>query len=324
MNILDIGLAAGISGTADTYWRNEEQAAVNTMWDNSTQATTVQMQAAISSTTYNTYDAQVLPSVEPSSFNYYRDSDSSMKFIFKDINTSIIKGSYIIYNNEYWLINYKHSHATVQAYCYAIRCDATLKYYNGRDILTQPIKVYDNFSAEIESRNKFIMVQKNNLKIVTQDSEMIKSALKINRRFILGGEPYKVISIDRVHNETNLVYAELMNDEIHEQDNLTTGIAYNSDTIDKPQDIDLIPDFDTIRVGQKIKFSGHYDNYYVYAESLSPQIRVYENTDPENDQYRWVAEGVLPTKTATIKLTANIPGGSLIRNHTVRVTSRIG
>ncbi len=220
-----------ISSTPSDYWKESLQALIDEQFENASNVYTIQKK----NNTTDLYEKIIVRLEVPYEIKQASTVvDDFRKIIFKDDSVSILIGDYYIFNNSYWICIDDNRIETPTNSCIIQRCTTTLSYYNNHILYSVPAVVASEIKLYSikEETNKFLSYSADeNMIICPNNSDSI--GIDENTRFILTGEAYKVVGINKISNP-GLLVIKVKKELVTEDDNLTLNIAnYYSNQLTK-------------------------------------------------------------------------------------------
>lgn len=215
-------------------YRGLQQAFINDQWDNSTAVITVGEETEIGSFVFEDTQVWVTPVVEDSSTGRKNGLDF-LKFIFKDLTHTAVRGWMYQYRGNYWLGYFSNEYATVVQDISVRRCNNFMRIVdpeNGSVFSIPCVVDYDMASPSIGVTSS-ILTPNNHATVMVQGNSNTLRLFKTNTRYILGGRPFKLYGIqntiedDYTTPSPTLLYLDLYLDEIRSTDNLALQLADN-------------------------------------------------------------------------------------------------
>lgn len=228
----------GLLKQPNNYYRELNQAFVDDQWDNTVAVRTVQEQDIfndnLDSFTFHNIEVWIDYVVGESSTGR-KTSEDFASLIFRDLNYEMVKGRYYEFNDNFWISYYQNDFNGVSRVMAVRRCNNWLKIINPDNgaIYSIPCAVDYDMAASARQVGENIITPNNHAVVMVQGNAVTNKLFKTNKRFILGGRPFKItgyqnaINTSYVDNKDNLLYLDLFLDEIWANDNLEAGIADN-------------------------------------------------------------------------------------------------
>lgn len=212
-----------VSATPSDHWKESLQALVDEQFENASSIYTIQKK----NNTTGLYENIIVRLEVPYELRQTSSrADDFRKIIFKDDSVSILIGDYYIFNDSYWICIDDDRIETPTSSCIIQRCTTTLSFYNQNHILYQVPAIVSSevrlFSIK-EETNKFISSSVDeNIIICPSNSDSLN--INENTRFILSGEAYQIVGINKISNP-GLLIIKIKKDLVTEDDNISLNIA---------------------------------------------------------------------------------------------------
>lgn len=258
---------SGVQPLPNEMYRDQQQAYVDLMWDNTSALITIQEQSEIGSDVYNNIEVWIDSTVGDTTTGL-KDTRDFNKLVFSDITHFAPRGLMYKFDNNYWIVHAYTPHSSVVQYCGVRRCNNALRMVDPEDgnIFSIPCCVDYDMSAPSLQVSRYINTPNNHAVVIVQGNDDTIRLFKTNTRFLLSGRPFKLlgyqnaIEYDLTNTNDTLLYLDLFLDEIHANDNFELGIADNgtemkTDTPTEDGEIILIPSIEKIRQYESIAFS---------------------------------------------------------------------
>lgn len=223
-------------------YRDLAQAFIDEAWDNGVAKTpenggAVLEQNGIGSAQYTEIEAWVKPTVADVTSGQ-KDGRDFLKLVFKDINHQSYRGLYYQFENNYWIVN-DYNHFTDLAQDVNIRrCNNELKIKDEYGVVYAfPCVVDYDMSSPSNQISHYIITPNNHAVVIVQANEYSRAKLILNKRFILGGRPFKIqgfqnaLHYSNTDQEPTILYIDMYLDEFHDKDDLVNGIADNGENV---------------------------------------------------------------------------------------------
>ena len=256
--------------TPNDYYRNHMQELINSQWDNTTMLQDIEEEYPFKSFRFRKIQVRMIHALDKSTRT--KQGDDFRELIFKNIDYTVNLGAYFKFANAYWLaINLDELNRTTKNIIVR-RCNNVLKWRDEFGMIHEHpcILEYDATAASPRVDNN-VITPNNRVRVIVQANDSTLS-LKVNKRFIFGDRPFKIIGlnnymIDMIDGHQNIMYIHTQLDEISPYDDFENNIAYNTNTdiIDEPHDepkngIVIEPAFDFVRQNYTMVFTA---NVYV-------------------------------------------------------------
>lgn len=258
-----------LPNSPNEYYREHMQELINSQWDNTTRLYTVQEEYPYASLSFRNVEVHMTHALDKSTNK--KQGDDFRELIFKDIDYNVRLGNYYKFDNANWIaVNLDEANLTTKNIIIR-RCNNILKWKKlDGTICSYPcILNYD-----VTSNNPLIdnnIITPNNKIGITVQANTNTLSLKVNKRFLFGGRPFKIIGynnymIDTISGSQSIMYIEVQLDEISPYDDFVNGIAYNLEAESTPvpptvkNGIVLEPAFEFVRQNYTMQFDA---NYYI-------------------------------------------------------------
>ena len=249
--------------TPNDYYRDHMQELINSQWDNTTMLQNIEEEYPFASFVFREIQVRMVHALDKGT--RVKQGDDFRELIFQDIDYNVNLGAYYKFSNAYWLaINLDELNRTTKNIIVR-RCNNVLKWKDELgDIHEYPcILEYDATAASPRVDNN-IITPNNRVRVIVQAN---KDTLpfKVNKRFIFGDRPFKIIGlnnymIDTIDGVQSIMYIATQLDEISPYDDFVNNIAYNTNTdtteepIEPKNGIILDPLFTFVRQHYTLKF----------------------------------------------------------------------
>lgn len=158
------------------------------------------------------------------------------KLLFRP-NVVKIKGEKVVFDgNDWMIIDFSHNDTTPKALIK--RLDYSLKWKDEWGAIREEKCYLRSFTLETLKESEYFASNENNAKIMIQYNSRTKD-IKINQRFVLGSNVYKVIGIDdfsNISNSKGFITMSLEMTEKSDKDNIANSVADNSHLVDMNDD----------------------------------------------------------------------------------------
>lgn len=222
-------------------YRELTQAFIDSQWDNTSAKSPengggIMEQTEIGANEYHCIEAWVSPLVGDVSSGH-KDAGDFLQLSFKSIDHETIRGLYYKFDNHYWIVNsYNSFNGLYQDVCIR-RCNNVLKIVdeaNGAVFSIPCVIDYDLQSPAVQVGKK-IITPNSHAQVYVQGNADTLRLFTLNTRFLLNGKPFKLytrqdlIDTEYSNNKPTFLTLDLYLDEIHAQDDLENGLAYNGE-----------------------------------------------------------------------------------------------
>lgn len=236
-----INYNAYTSQTPNDYYRELAQAFISQQWDNNAAKTPENggkflEQDGIGSYTFHEIDVWVKNTVGDVTTGA-RNSGDFVKAYFKDIDHKTCRGLLYQFNDSYYICNSYGEFSGIAEDADLRRCNNFLRIIDPEsgELFTAPCVVDYDMSAPSVQVSRYIITPNNHAVVMCQGNADTIRLFQTNKRFILGGRPFKLYGYQNAINlnlETQydtLLYLDLYLDEIHDKDDLANQVAYNGE-----------------------------------------------------------------------------------------------
>lgn len=241
---------SGAQPLPDEAYREQQQAFLDTMWDNTTATVTMQEQQGIGSNEYADIEVWIDSTIADTTTGQKNTYDFN-KIVFKDINHTVTWGLMYKFANNYWIVHAYSPWSGVVQFCGIRRCNNRLRMIDPKDgsIFTMPCVVNYDMAASSLKVSRYINTPNNHATVLVQGNADTIRLFKTNTRFMLSGRPFKLLGYqnavehDLTEQYDTLMQLELYLDELHDGDDIVNGIADNGQ-----YDYSISMGFDNIEV----------------------------------------------------------------------------
>ena len=274
--------------TPNDYYRDHMQQLINEQWDNTTMLQDIEEEYPFASFQFRAIQVRMIHALDKSTRQ--KQGDDFRELIFKDIDYTVNLGAYYKFANAYWLaINLDELNRTTKNIIVR-RCNNVLKWKdeNG-DIKEYPcVLEYDATAASPRVDNN-VITPNNRVRVIVQANKDTLP-LKVNKRFIFGDRPFKIIGynnymIDTINGVQNIIYMVTQLDEISPYDDFVNNIAYNTNTdteieppIEPKNGIIIEPMFEFVRQHYTMNFEAN-----LYIDDVKQDDVITANTSGAPD-----------------------------------------
>lgn len=228
--------------TPNDYYRDLAQAFIDASWTNNAAKTPengdsdIYEQSAIGSSEFNKIEAWVKNTVGDVTTGM-RDSADYLKIYFRDIGHTVPRGLYYKFHDNWWICNEYGHFSGIADDAGLRRCNNFLRIIDPEsgELFTAPCVVDYDMSSPSAQVSRYIITPNNHAVVMCQGNADTIRLFQTNKRFILGGRPFKLYGYQNAINlnlETQydtLLYLDLYLDEIHDKDDLINQVAYNGE-----------------------------------------------------------------------------------------------
>ena len=229
------------SPSPDDWYRGIEQAFINAQWENTTTLRTIQEQD-VNDNQYDYFENFTFTEVEAWVNSVVGQSSTGSKtgrdfvqLIFQNINHPKLEGRYYIVEGQYYLSYFDNRVVDLDANLSVRRCNEWMRIVDPMSgaIYQLPCVVDYDMSAPSNKVTNDIITPNNHAVVKVQQNAMSDRLFKTNKRFILGGRPFKITGMQNATNQfidnsiSSMMDIDLFLDEIWENDDLENGVADN-------------------------------------------------------------------------------------------------
>lgn len=219
------------------YYKNFQQALINSQWTNTTTLYTVNEQEDINVWQFNEIQVHLNHAIAMVTKGL-PNGDDFRKINFQNLDHEIVRGLYYMFDNNYWIVTFTDEAELLTKNVMVRRCNNWLRWVDkntGKLIEYPCVVAYDATSPQNQIDND-IITPNNGLFIIVQGNNDTLT-IETNQRFILNGRPFKIAGYNNALMESsidespNLLYFDTYLDEISPYDDLNNGIANNFEPI---------------------------------------------------------------------------------------------
>ena len=229
------------SPSPDYWYRGLEQAFINAQWENTTTLRTVQEQD-VNDNQYDYFENFTFTEIEAWVNSVVGQSSTGSKtgrdfvqLIFQNINHPKLEGRYYIVEGQYYLSYFDNRVIDLDANLSVRRCNEWMRIVDPMSgaIYQLPCVVDYDMSAPSNKVTNDIITPNNHAVVKVQQNALSDRLFKTNKRFILGGRPFKITGMQNATNQfidnsvSSMMEIDLFLDEIWENDDLENGVADN-------------------------------------------------------------------------------------------------
>ena len=223
-------------------YRDLAQAFIDEEWDNGAAKTpenggVVLEQNGIGATQYAEIEAWVKSTVADVTQGL-KDGRDFLKLVFKDISHQSCRGLYYQFDGNYWIVNDYNHFADLSQDVNIRRCNNELKIKDEYGVVhIFPCVVDYDMSSPSNQISHYIITPNNHAVVITQANKDSRAVLTLNKRFIIGGRPFKIqgfqnaLHYSDADQEPTILYIDMYLDELHDGDDLVNGIADNGENV---------------------------------------------------------------------------------------------
>lgn len=219
------------------YYKNFQQALIDSQWTNTTTLYTVNEQQSINIWEFNEIEVHLNHAIAMVTKGL-PNGDDFRKINFQDLDHDITRGLYYMFDNNYWIATFTDEAELLTKNVMVRRCNNWLKWIDKStgNILEYPcVLAYDATSPQNQVDND-IITPNNGLFIIVQGNTDTLS-IETNQRFLFNGRPFKVAGYNNalmessVDESPNILYLDTYLDEISPYDDFENGIANNFEPV---------------------------------------------------------------------------------------------
>ena len=173
--------------------------------------------------------------------NSLKNGDDFRELIFQDLDHEIQRGLYYKFSDNYWIATYTDEAKRITKDVIVRRCNNNLKWRDKDGMIQEyPCIIDYELSGGKPSNTEDIVTPTNSITVIVQ-SNIDTRNIEVNQRFLINKRPYKLggynnyLQNDITSSYTTLLYFSLYIDELSPYDNLTSGIANETE----PNDITI-------------------------------------------------------------------------------------
>lgn len=224
------------------YYEDLAQAFIDEQWSNTAAKTpenggAIYEQADIGSTEYNCIEAWVKAAVGDVTSGV-RDSRDFMRMYFRDIHHTCKRGKYYKFDGNYWIVNDYSNFNGISQEVGIRRCNNTMRIIDPMtgEVFSIPCVIDYDMTAPSAQVSRYVITPNNHAIVKVQGNDDTLRLFQLNTRYMFGGRPFKLYAYQNALNyseaDAKPTYLELdlYLDELHDGDNIETGIADNSHT----------------------------------------------------------------------------------------------
>ena len=215
-----------------TQWKNQQQAFIDEMFENSTINTNDLFQEGFP------FDFEFVDNplcwvgtVLDVETGITKNSDDYRSLYFKDINRDARRGQYFKWNDNYWIVYETTTDLETISTCNIRRCNNWMKWISDTgEVIQYPCVIDDILTSANAQVAKSITQSNGHIDVYVQANEHTL-ALTNNTRIIFNGKPYKLYAInnyrnnDFVKDNPQMLYLDFYLDMLTAQDNIEENIA---------------------------------------------------------------------------------------------------
>lgn len=224
-----------VSQTPEEAYRENAQAYVDSVWENTFLLADVEEETEVGSDEYSQINVRKTTITEYST-NMFKNADDNRRLTFKDCNHKVTRGLKYKFDDNFWIAYSDTDEENVYSQISIKRCNNELKWidkYNGA-ILSEPCSIGEESSGTNPVVNKGLQVASGRTILMVQGNDNT-DLLNENQRFIISGIPYKLNAYNNyaqnnyIDKHANLLWFYLQRDVEHPSDDIENGIANRFD-----------------------------------------------------------------------------------------------
>ena len=230
-----------ISQQPHDYYNDLEQAFIHEQWDNTNVRLSIQEQDMDENYEFPTFTFHETEAwqnyVVGQTSTGMKNGSDFCQLTFESLQHPCIRGRYYLFEDNYWIGDFTDAHDGTVRGMTVRRCNNFLRIIDPKNgaIFSAPCVVdYDMSSPSIQVSH-YIITPNNHATVMVQANPDTLRLFKINKRFILGGRPFKLYAYqnaildDLVSPMPTLLYLDLYLDELHAHDDLEKQLADNGE-----------------------------------------------------------------------------------------------
>lgn len=230
------GLSNGIIQTPNDYFRDQQQAAIDQQWDCTSAKYTIKQQADFGSDVYNDIEVWIDYVVGLGSRGT-TNGDDFRQLIFRDINYQVKRGLYYQFDGNTWIVYFSDEYSSLSKDAGVRRCNNVMRIVDPENgsIFSIPCVIDYDMTSPSQQVSSYIITPNNHATVMVQGNADTLRLFKLNTRYMFNGRPFKLLAYQNAldysltYQSPTLLYLDLYLDEIHNQDDIENGLAYNGD-----------------------------------------------------------------------------------------------
>lgn len=229
-------LDGGYLQTPNDYFRDLQQAAIDSLFDCTSARYKIQEQDAIGSSTY--HDIEVwLDYVVGTTSSGVKNGWDFTKLLFQKIDHPVIQGLYYIFDNNYHISYFYNQHDGLEKGVAVRRCNNAMRIVDPENgsIFSIPCVIDYDMTSPSQQVSSYVITPNNHAVVMVQGNADTLRLFKLNTRYMFNGRPFKLLAYqdallyDLNYQQPTLLYLDLYLDELHEQDDIENNLAYNGE-----------------------------------------------------------------------------------------------
>lgn len=229
-------LSSSYIETPNDFFRNLQQAAIDGLFDCTSARYTIQEQDNIGAPTYHNIDVWLDYVVGTTSSGVKNGWDFT-QVMFQDINHPTYQGLYYIFDDNYHISYFYNKHDGLEKAVAVRRCNNTMKIIDPENgsVFSIPCVIDYDMTSPSQQVSSYIITPNNHASVMVQGNADTLRLFKLNTRYMFNGRPFKLLAYQNAldysltYQSPTLLYLDLYLDEIHNQDDIENGLAYNGD-----------------------------------------------------------------------------------------------
>lgn len=218
------------------YYKNLQQAFYDSVWENTSALTTVQMQESIGSDVYNEVQVWINKAIGNTT-TFMKNGEDYRQLLFKDINQECGRGYMFIFENSYWLGDFWNPSQGLAADILVRRCNNSLNIIDPENgsVFSIPCVIDYDLTAPTPLINTYILTPNSHAIVYVQANKDTLRLFTLNKRFMLNGRPFKLYAYQNTLNQSlvleqpPVLYLDLYLDELHAKDDIENNVADNGE-----------------------------------------------------------------------------------------------
>lgn len=229
-------LDGGYLQTPNDYFRDLQQAAIDSLFDCTSARYKIQEQDAIGSSTY--HDIEVwLDYIVGTTSSGVKNGWDFTKLLFQKIDHPVIQGLYYIFDNNYHISYFYNQHDGLEKGLAVRRCNNAMRIVDPKNgsIFSIPCVIDYDMTSPSQQVSSYVITPNNHAVVMVQGNADTLRLFKLNTRYMFNGRPFKLLAYqdallyDLDYQQPTLLYLDLYLDELHEQDDIENNLAYNGE-----------------------------------------------------------------------------------------------
>lgn len=218
------------------FFRDLQQAAIDGLFDCTSAKYTVQEQDAIGASTYHDIDVWLDYIVGTTSSGVKQGVDFT-QLMFKDIEHPVFQGLYYIFDDNYHISYFYNKYDGLEKALAVRRCNNLMRIVDPENgsIFSIPCVIDYDMTSPSQQVSSYIVTPNNHASVMVQGNADTLRLFKLNTRYMFNGRPFKLLAYqnallyDLQNQNPTLLYLDLYLDELHDEDDVANGLAYNGE-----------------------------------------------------------------------------------------------